>query len=144
MRQTRLLFAIVLCASASLPAEESTPRDALVDPNVFSVVTQAWPDRNGMVRVVGRAHGFEHVSSEVVAQWLEPVGDSDGHWSIAASETLVAPGMLALGAPRLSVEGEAIHAVFEGVHSYEPATRIRRCFALYQDRRAVVVDTCGE
>ncbi len=144
MRQTRFLFAIALCASTSLPAEESAPREALVDPDVFSVVTQAWPDRRGVVRVVSRAHGFEHVSSEVVAQWLEPGSDSDGHWSIAASETLVAPGMLALGAPRLSVRGEVIHAVLEGVHTYELATPVRRCFALHRDRRAVIIEACGE
>lgn len=144
MRQTRLLLVVALGASVSLPAQEPAPHKTLVDPDVFSVVSQAWPNRNGVLRVVSRAHGFEHVSSEVVAQWLEPDDDRDGHWSIAASETLVAPGMLALGAPQLSVQGEVIQVSLEGVHTYELVTRVRRCFALHQDRRVAVIDACGE
>ncbi len=144
MRQTRLLLVIAMLVSASLPAEEAAQHKMLVDPDVFSVVSQSWPNRSGVLRVVSRAVGFEHVSTEVVAQWLEPDDDRDDRWSIAASETLVAPGMLALGAPQLSVQGEVIQVSLEGVHTYELANRVRRCFALHQDRRVVVIETCGK
>lgn len=142
---TASMAACLLLTADQAPAEETAARDPLVDPSVFSVVSQAWPSqRNGVIRVVSLAHGFEHVSAEVVAQWLEPDPDDERVWTIAKSQTLVTPGFLALGPPRLSVQGAVVMADLEGVHSYQPETRIQCRFALHQDRKAVVEKACGE
>lgn len=143
----RLSLRLALVATGligPLAAQTPDPPEALVDPRVFSVVSHAWPsNKQGVIRVISRAHGFEHVSTEVVAQWLEMLDDSEGNWGIAASKVLVAPGLRVFGAPRLSVQGDAIRAEFEGVHTYQPDDSIRSCFLLHPNQRVVDFE-CGE
>ena len=136
----------MMTAILAMPAQAEAPpsRYPGVDANVFSVVSQTWPsDRQGVIRIISLAHGFDPVSTEVVVQWLERLDDSGGNWGIAASKTLVEPGFSVFGPPRLSVLEEAIRVDLEGVQTYPPDKRIRSCFTLYPDRRADSVD-CGK
>ena len=148
MRASRLLLPCLL-AAALTPAHARDGEEAqtgpLADADVVALASRDWPSgAGGRLRVVVTAQGFEHVSSRVVAQWMAQSEASEAAWSIASSRTLVEPGLLAIGAPRLEARGDAVRVELEGVHTYQPDRPVACTFDLLPDGGVRIVRACGD
>lgn len=149
MRARPLLLACLLSALLPPSAQARTGDaavDTQVDADVVAVASRDWPSgAAGRLRVVVATQGFEHVSNRVVAQWLVQSDDAPGAtWTIASSRTLVEPGLLAIGMPRLDAHGDAVRVRLEGVHTYQPGLEIACTFDLLPDGAVRVVRACGD
>ena len=145
-RQLLLPGLLAACLSASAHERPDDETDgAHVDADVTAVANRDWPSAAvGRLRVVVVAQGFEHVSSRVVAQWLVQSDAAGAAWTIASSRTLVEPGFLAIGAPRLDVHGGAVRVELEGAHTYQPGLDVACAFDLLPDGDVRVVRACGD
>ena len=148
MRASRLLLPCLL-AAALTPAHARDGEEAqtgpLADADVVALASRDWPSgAGGRLRVVVTAQGFEHVSSRVVAQWLAPSDAPTAAWAISSSRTLVEPGFLAIGTPRLDAHGDAVRVELEGVHTYQPGLEVACTFDLLPDGDVRVVRACGD
>ncbi len=148
MRASRLLLPCLLSACLSPSAYARTGDEAAaphVDADVVAVASRDWPSgAAGRLRVVVSTQGFEHVSSRVVAQWLAPSDAPAAVWAIASSRTLVEPGFLAIGTPRLDARGDAVRVELEGAHTYQPGLEVACTFDLLPDGEVRVVRACGD
>ena len=148
MPALRLLLPCLLSACLSPSAYARTGDEAAaphVDADVTVVASRDWPSgAAGRLRVVVSTQGFEHVSSRVVAQWLAPSDAPAAAWAIASSRTLVEPGFLAIGTPRLDAHGDAVRVELEGVHTYRPGPEVACTFDLLPDGDVRVVRACGD
>ena len=147
-RPPRVHLAALLLAgiAASIPAVAGDePRAPLADADVVAIASRDWPSgAAGRLRVVVVAQGFEHVSTRVVAQWLLPSDDERAAWTVARSRTLVEPGMLALGVPRLEASGDALRVELAGAHVYAAGRDVACTFEVEADGRARALDPCGD
>ena len=130
-------------ASASVVAAESPA----LDPNVESVVQAGrWSEAEageGVYRVIVVSQGFEHVSTQVVAQWKADGGE-DGSARIAHEAELVAPGSYSLGPPKLLRTATGVRVELRGVATYASQTRVACRFDLAPGGKVKVVRACGE
>lgn len=97
-------LACVLAATGALADEALFQADAAkVKPDLAYLASCADPGGSGQYRVLVFKRGFEHVSSEVYAQWLE--WDEDGPRVL---ETILvkelSSGMWSVGAPTIATQ----------------------------------------
>lgn len=117
-----------------------------VDADVVAVVTAGhWQDdtAQGVYRVVVRQQGFEHVSSGVVAEWIDDSADAGAAARHVASVPLVASGLLSLGTPTLTVMDDRVRVTLAGVNTYESTMPVSCAFDLWPNRTVTVVKACG-
>ncbi len=62
----------------------------------------------------------------------------------AVYSTLVEPGMLALGVPRLEASGDALRVELAGAHVYAAGRDVACTFEVEADGRARALDPCGD
>ena len=145
--RTRLpwLLLLGLLPATAMCADDDEVTSGWVAPDVVLVASRAWPSQvAGRVRIVVTTHGFEHVSTRVVAQWLDLSDAAPAPWAITATRVLVEPGLLALDAPRLSNHGDAVRVELEGVHTYQPELDVACTFDLLADGEVRTVRACGD
>ena len=138
----RLIVPLLLATAAActVAAETATPGE--VGSDVTSVVSQAWRDGEGRVRVIVRTQGFEHVSSSATAQWMRIGETAPGALRATASKALVVAGSMRLDPPRLVADGDAIRVELGGVRTYQPDIAIRCVFVLLPDGGMRTVQPC--
>ncbi|MCW4454114.1 hypothetical protein OK348_04845 [Flavobacterium sp. MXW15] len=140
-----LLIAACLLATVCTPLQATQPPPPLADAEVISIASAHWPNgESGRARVVVLARGYEHVSSEVVAQWLEPGEEAADGWRVAAARELVAPGFNTLASLQLVPTGNAVRVELAGHHTYQPEVAIACVFELSANGEVRVLDPCGE
>lgn len=139
-RRLLVLFSLALL----LPAPNL--HAVAIDADVMSVVSAGqWQSDvgQGTYRVVVRQQGFEHVSTGVVAEWVAWADDGESAGRVMASRTLVEPGLLSLGMPRLAVLADRVRVDMVGVDTYASSQRVSCRFELLPDQTIVVVRACG-
>lgn len=127
----RAVAAILLALlSAAFPAA-ADDRAALADPAVALVASAAWPrGEAGSARVLVLSRGWEHVSSEVHAQWLAPDEADERSLRVASSRMLLAPGLQLIDHAELDTAGDRLRVTLSGRMTYEPGTSVRCVFEL--------------
>jgi hypothetical protein len=141
MRRVLLLlpFAITFAFAAG------PDRGAPVPTDVVAVVSGGyWKTTNGRgtFRVVIRNSGYEHASSEAVAEWIaEAPSPAEAprllHWI-----QLLAPGMLSLESPVLERRANSVRVTLGGVDAHRPAVTVRCVFDLTADGLFNVIQPC--
>ena len=134
-----------LGALALVPLHSVADGVSVVDPSVVSVVTEGYwrsGDLAGTYRVIVRSGGFEHVSSEVTAEWVAEPAASAKAQTIVASKTLVGGGAFSLGAPVVERIRSGVRVKLSGVRTYKPAESVACIFELGPVRIVVIVAAC--
>lgn len=148
-----------LAAWPLAPAAADSPA---LDPNVDSVVQAGrWSEAagegtgggaregasegasEGVYRVVVVSRGFEHVSTQVLAQWKADGGE-DGAARIVHEAELVAAGRYSLGPPKLRRTATGVRVELRGVATYASQARVVCRFDLAPGGKVEVVRACGE
>lgn len=132
-------------------AARAAPAQPLrVDPGVEAVVQGGrWRQDaagegggEGVYRVIVANHGFEHVSSRVLAQWKADAGE-DGTARIVHEAELVAPGLYSLGPPKLTPTAAGVRVELRGVITYDSRVKVVCRFDLAPGGKTTVVQACG-
>jgi hypothetical protein len=86
--------------------------------------------------------GYEHVSSQVVAEWIADPTSNYSNSTLVRSKELVSFGFFSLGSPVLTPKQDRLHVFLEGVetHTLEPVTCV---YELLPDGEVIEVKSCG-
>jgi len=134
-----LLATLVLLA---VPAEEVP--DFQIPTDVAFVVSGGYWTRgplHGTYRLIVRNSGYEHVSSELVAEWIEDANGEDGPRMLDARR-LIQRGSYSFEAPTIEVRGESLRVTLNGVVTHSPDRKVRCVFDL-RPRGFDVIRACS-
>jgi hypothetical protein len=136
----RVALVLLFCAASSAGSAELVPLD------VIGVATGGYwemPNDRGTFRVTVRNAGFEHVSSEVVAEWISEPGTASGSARLVHSRQLVSPGFYSLGTPVIERRANLVRVTISGVDTHRPDIAVTCVYDLHPDGSFDVVRACG-
>ena len=138
-----ILLALMLAPRPAALAGDAAPT---VDAGVTTVSSARWPgDASGAVRAIVVDRGYEHVSSEVHVQWLQP-DDAAGvpGWQVASSRMLVPAGLHHIDSTHWSSAGPHLRLALAGHRTYESGIEVRCVFELAPEGVARMLTPCGD
>jgi hypothetical protein len=139
MRQYLLI--LVLSGAAYASADS-----IVVDPNVVAVVSGGYWQSNGssgFYRVIVRNSGFDHVSSQAVAEWVAEPREASSVLRVIRTHEFVAPGFYSLDPPTLERYEGRVRVRLQGVFTHEPERRLKCSYDLLPDGDVKAVKSCG-
>ena len=141
----KLSCQLICAALAALCLPASAAADQSADPDIAFVASAGhWEtaEASGRYRVVVRQQGYEHVSSAVVAEWIEAPTDAHAASRAAFSRQLVAPGMTSFGQPKLTPRGDRVRVELKGTHTYA-LNDVSCLFELSPGGEVKTIEPCG-
>jgi hypothetical protein len=129
------------CSNALSQSGPATP-----DPDIVVVVTGWGWERDGergTYRIVVRNSGFEHVSSQVTADWItEPRSPNDSP-KVRTTRQLLAAGAISVGMPDLEQTENGMRVTIRGTSSVASSHIVTCVYDLKADGTVVVVRKCS-
>jgi len=116
------------------------------DPHVTNAsVFGEWEyaEKRGTYRIIVMHQGFEHVSSEVTAEWIADPRDSNEDSHLVFSKTLVPYGIYSFGEPEYAKINGRIRVTLKGINTFQAEQNITCIFDLTPARKVHVVRACG-
>jgi hypothetical protein len=139
----KLVTLVLAAAVGSVPAQAEPPA---VDPAISFVTTGGYwrhDGQNGVYRIVVSQAGYEHVSSQVTAEWVSEPTSENARATIAHSIELVAAGFFSLGEPQVTRTADGVRVSLAGVDTHQPARKVTCVFELNSAGRQRTIKACG-
>jgi hypothetical protein len=120
---------------------------ATPDPDIVVIVTGgSWEHdgKRGTFRIVVRNCGFEHVSSQVTADWITEPRSLGYLPKIETTRQLLAAGAISVGMPELESIEDAMRVTIRGTPSVTSSHIVTCVYDLKADGTVVVAMECSQ
>ena len=143
MKRHLFVLCAVLTAVPVCVAQEGAPSST--DPSLVFLISGGYWEHNGArgaFRVLVRNGGFEHVSSQVSAEWVAEPQEAGQPSRVIFTRGLLNGGLISVGVPVLTPLKNQLRVTLHGVVSTDPDEKVSCEFLLKADGTAVVVKKC--